>query len=95
MLAAQIDPILADFTRRRIPFSHRDVADHIPALRPQDMDAVRQLVLEKMSRVKGYHLSVAHFVGEGLTLMCIPSETAPAPSVQIETPVVEGVPLVG
>ncbi|HLF28589.1 MAG TPA: hypothetical protein VJG32_19820 [Anaerolineae bacterium] len=75
MFAAQIDQVLAEFTRRGIPFSHRDVAHQIPQLLPCHFDQVRQLVFGRMVRVPAYRLSIAHFVGEGLTLMCIPRET--------------------
>jgi hypothetical protein len=95
MLAAHIDAILADFTRRRIPFSHRDVADRVPDLLPGQLDEVRRLVFEKMVNVPAYHLSLARFVGEGLTLLCIPREIAPGPSTQIETPAFESGRLVG
>ncbi len=80
MLAASIDSILADFTDRRIPFSHRDVAECIPDLPPYRIDEVRRLVFEKMARLPTYRLSVAHFVGEGLTLMCLPRDLSPTPS---------------
>jgi hypothetical protein len=79
MLAAQIDAVLDDFTRRRIPFSHRDVADHIPNLAACQLDEVRRLVLERMSRVPTYRLNVAHFVGEGPALVCVPCDLTPTP----------------
>lgn len=80
MLATRIDFILADFTRRRIPFSHRDVADCLPDLPAHHIDEVRQLVFEKMVRLPAYRLSVAHFVGEGLTLLCMPRDLTPTPA---------------
>jgi len=95
MLATRIDSILADFTRRRIPFSHRDVTDCLPDLPACPIDEVRQLVFEKMVRVPAYRLSVAHFVGEGLTLLCMPREVASNPSIPIEAPTVESGRLVG
>lgn len=89
MLAAQIDAILADFTRRRIPFSHRDVADHLPDAPPCQLDEVRRLVLERMARVPTYRLSVAHFVGEGPALVCLPCEIALDAPPPIEMPAME------
>jgi len=89
MLDAQIDAVLADFTRRRILFSHRDVASRIPELSACELDDVRLLVFEKMLGAPAYQLHIAHFVGEGLTLMCIPCERAISPSSQIETPAAE------
>jgi hypothetical protein len=86
MLAAQIDEVLADFTRRRIPFSHRDVAERIPELSAAQLDDVSRLVFEKMLAVPAYRMHIAHFVGEGLTLMCIPCRNAPGMSPKVETP---------
>lgn len=89
MLAAQIDAILTDFTRRRIPFSHRDVAACLPDLDADQLEEVRRLVFEKMLEIPAYRLSVAHFVGEGPTVMCFPRATAPDLPLPIETPAVE------
>lgn len=89
MLDAQIDAVLADFVRRRIPFSHHDVASRLPELSACELDDVRQLVFEKMLGAPAYQLHIAHFVGEGLTLMCIPRKSATSPSSQIETPAVK------
>jgi hypothetical protein len=93
MLAADIDAILADFTRRRIPFSHRDVADRIANLPRDQHETIRQRVFEKMLGVPAYRLSVAHFVGEGLTLLCTPCEPLPDLSRPTETPVIDSEPL--
>jgi hypothetical protein len=89
MLAAQIDEVLADFTRRQIPFSHRDVAEQIPELSAARLDDVSRLVFEKMLAVPSYRMHIAHFVGEGLTLMCIPCRNAPGISPQLETSAAE------
>ncbi len=89
MLAAQINAVLAEFTSRRVPFSHRDVAECIPDLSACQLDDVRQLVLEKMLGMPAYRLILAHFVGEGLTLLCVPCEAVPSSPPQIETPAVE------
>ena len=76
MLADQIDPILADLMRRRVPFSHHDVIARIPHLSPEQAEEVRLLVIEKMIGALSYRLSVVRFVGEGLTLICTPCEAA-------------------
>lgn len=93
VLAAQIDVILADFIRRRIPFSHCDVADRIPDLLDEQREAVRQLVFEKMLGVPAYRMSIAHFVGEGRTLLCIPCDAALDLSRPTETPATKSEPL--
>jgi hypothetical protein len=74
MLTALVDSALADFIRRRVAFSHHDIAERIPGLLPSRTEEVRQMVFERMIRLPEYRLSVAHFVGEGLTLMCIPRD---------------------
>ncbi len=89
MLAAQIEEVLTDFTRRRIPFSHRDVAERIPELSASQLDDVSQLVFERMREVPSYRMHIAHFVGEGLTLMCIPCRNAPRMSPKVDTPAAE------
>jgi len=94
MLATWVDSVLADFTRRRILFSHRDIADRIPNLLPQHVDDVRRLVFERMVGQPAYRLSLAHFVGEGLILLCIPRESAPT-SNPVEATVFEVGHLVG
>ncbi|HEY4690506.1 MAG TPA: hypothetical protein VIK33_14425 [Anaerolineae bacterium] len=86
MLADQIDAIVAEFTRRRVPFSHRDVAERIPDLPACALSLVRRYVHARMMRAPSYHLHLARFVGEGLTLMCIPRETAPTVSTRLEVP---------
>jgi hypothetical protein len=77
MLSDQIDAILADLIRRHVPFSHHDVVARIPHLSPEQAEEVRLLVFEKMIGTTSYRLSVVRFVGEGLTLICTPCETAP------------------
>jgi len=72
MLADQIDPILADLIRRRVPFSHHDVIARMPSLSPEQAEEVRLLVIGKMIGALSYRLSVVRFVGEGLTLICTP-----------------------
>ena len=89
MLAARIDAILSDFVRRRIPFSHHDVAACIPDLSPIQLEDLRQYVLEKMTCVPAYRLSVVRFVGEGLTVICVPRPTPASVSPQMETPAVD------
>jgi len=86
MLADQIDPILADLIRRRVPFSHHDVVARIPHLSPDQAEEVRRLVFEKMIGAPSYRLSVVRFVGEGLTLMCTPCDGMPGAPSGIETP---------
>lgn len=77
MLSDQIDPILADLIRRRVPFSHHDVVASIPQVSPDQAEEVRLLVLEKMMGAPSYRLSVVRFVGEGLTLICAPCDAVP------------------
>jgi len=84
MLAAQIDAVLADFTRRRVPFSHRDVAERIPNMPSIALPIVRRYVYLRMQHVPSYRSSVAHFVGEGPTVLCLPREMTPAPQPQTE-----------
>jgi len=72
MLATQIDGVLGDFVRHRVPFSHRDVAERIPNLPDSVLSLVRRYVYQSMQRIPSYRLSVAHFVGEGPTVMCVP-----------------------
>ena len=79
MLAAQMDTVLVDFTRRRVPFSHRDVAERIPDLPPIALNLVRRYVHEWMKHIPAYRLTIARFVGEGLTLMCVPREAPSLP----------------
>ena len=89
MLISLIDSILAEFVHQRIPFSHRDVAARISGPASYPLDEIQQMVFERMARVPAYRLSLAHFVGEGLTLMCIPCQVAPGAPVQIEMPAME------
>ena len=86
MLAEQTDLILADLTRRRVPFSHHDVVARMPALSHDQAEEVRLLVFEKMIGAPSYRLSVVRFVGEGLTLICSPCDPAPEARLCVEAP---------
>jgi hypothetical protein len=89
MLAAHLDTVLADFTHRRIPFSHRDVAAGIPDVPACALALVLRYVYQWMQRVPSYRMSVAYFVGEGVTLMCYPREIGSGPALP-EMPVMAG-----
>lgn len=84
MLSDQIDLILADLIRRRVPFSHHDVVARIPQVSPDQAEEVRLLVFEKMMGTPSYRLSVVRFVGEGLTLICAPCDAVPEVSPKSE-----------
>ena len=86
MLAEQIDLILADLIRRRVPFSHHDVAARMQPLSPDQAEEVRRLVFERMIGAPSYRLCVVRFVSEGLTLICSPYDAAPETRPRLEAP---------